>query len=176
MKARLIMIVLGIPIFLMNCQTNPLWFEFTELTGEINLLVFASPDCPMCVSYEAPIKKMMQDEPDLNVIYVFSGNQYSKREIEKFMQSAGKGAKYYRDKEHHIAHNFKPQVTPHFFLVDSLYTVIYDGKFDDRAVDLGVYKKEFDTHYVQQALQEYREGKEPQIKQTTPVGCVFEQP
>lgn len=105
---------------------------------------------------------------------VLSGEHYSKAEVQEYFNETGLKAELVYDADYSIARKFKAGTTPEFVLTDKETNVLYQGLLDDRMKNIGVYKKVWSEHYLQNALEKAQKGLEIEPKHTTAIGCVLE--
>lgn len=68
----------------------------------------------------------------------------------------------------------KPTVIPEAFVINAKDQIIYRGLIDNRFADLGKKRRIITEHYLASAMKAVAKGLEATIKQTTPIGCLFE--
>lgn len=73
---------------------------------------------------------------------------------------------YDGDEPQKVSSAYGPVATPHFFVFDAERKLRYAGRLDDD--ERG---KDIKKHFVRDALEAVLAGREPDIKQTRPVGC-----
>ena len=101
-------------------------------------------------------------------------SNYQKREGDESLEAMKKHASekgynfhYVVDHESQIANAFGGQTTPHAFLFDNDFELVYKGAIDDS------YKSadEVKHAYVKDAMSDLAAGKEIAVSETKPVGC-----
>lgn len=117
---------------------------------------------------------MVKEYPNVQFIAVQSGEHYSQKEIDSFVEETYLLGEVLHDPKYSIANRFKATVTPEFVLLDSNENILYQGLLDDRMQSLGVYKQNWDRHYLEEAIQAALEEKEIELSRTEPIGCVLE--
>jgi thioredoxin-related protein len=150
--------------------------NFSKLiqSAEYTVLMFIAPDCPLCKTMSTPFSELAQAYPDIQFLAVYSGKHYEPMEINMFATETKLKAHIFRDYEYEVAHQLGATVTPEFFLIDSSANIIYRGAMDDRILELGSYKQQWNKHYLRDAIETTLAGKKPSVAKTEPIGCVLE--
>ena len=172
MKKLSLLLLLG----LIACGKKPSNENFNKIlkAKEYTVLMFIAPDCPLCMTLSTPFSKLSDKYKDIQFLAVYSGMHYEPMEINMFATETKLKPHIFRDYEYEVAHQLGASVTPEFFLVDSNANIIYQGMMDDRILELGSYKQQWDKHYLIDAIDATLEGKKPELAKTTPIGCVLE--
>ena len=139
------------------------------------VLMFFVPDCPFAANYTQPYKKLARQFSNLPFYMVLSGEYYSEKEIENFKKQYALPFEIILDKDFTLAKKMRATHSPHFYLIDENQQVLYNGRLDDWAQDLGV-KRQRDkvANYLQDAILAYQNNTQLKTKQTKAVGCVLE--
>jgi len=138
------------------------------------LVVFSSNTCPFVVKWEGRYNdvKKCADNNKVGMIVVNSNCQ--KRDGDDSYEAMQKKAKdkgyefYYAvDKASTLANSFGGQTTPHAFLFNSNYELVYKGAIDDNYDSADDVK----NAYVREAMRSLAKDEEVAIAETKPVGC-----
>jgi uncharacterized protein YwqG len=74
---------------------------------------------------------------------------------------------YLLDDESLIANAVGAQTTPHVFVFDKDFNLVYKGAIDDNFKD----QKAVEKNYLKDAVQSLSAGKSPTLAETKPLGC-----
>ena len=141
---------------------------------EYTLLMFIAPDCPLCMTLSTPFSELSEKYTDIQFLAIYSGKHYEPMEINMFAMETKLKPRIFRDYDYEVAHQLGASVTPEFFLIDSSATILYQGAMDDRILELGSYKQQWDKHYLVDAIEATLAEKEVILKKTEPIGCILE--
>ncbi|MDP5172296.1 MAG: redoxin domain-containing protein [Bacteroidia bacterium] len=140
------------------------------------VFIFLSPECPLCENYSATLKTLRAQFPEEEVSFVgiFSGQWYSRDEIQHFLARYQPPVKVVLDPRYQLQALFQATVTPEAVVVNRSGKVEYQGKIDNWIVSLGKKRTVVNQLYLQDALAALLKGEEPAIRQTEAVGCFIE--
>ena len=141
---------------------------------EHTVIMFIAPDCPLCMTLSTPFSELSEKYTDIQFLAIYSGKHYEPMEINMFATETKLKPHIFRDYDYEVAHQLGASVTPEFFLIDSSATILYQGAMDDRILELGSYKQQWDKHYLVDAIEATLEEKEVILKKTEPIGCILE--
>lgn len=138
------------------------------------LVLFSSNTCPFVQKWEGRYNdlKAWADENNVGMIVLNSNYQHrdgseSLEAMKKKANEKGYDFSYVVDSESKIANAFGGQTTPHAFLFDKDYNLVYKGAIDDNydsAADVS-------NAYVKDAMSSLASGSEVAVSETKPVGC-----
>lgn len=138
------------------------------------LVLFSCNTCPFVLRWEGRYNGLMEWADQNKVGFIVLNSNYQKRDGDdsyKSMQQHAADKKYdfyYAiDQESLIANGFGGQVTPHAFLFDKNYKLVYKGAIDDNYESASEVKK----NYIKDAIASLSAGKEIAIRETPPIGC-----
>lgn len=138
------------------------------------VVIFSSNTCPFVKKWEGRYNDLKQwaDEHDVGLVVLNSN--YSNRNgvdsYEAMQQHAREQAynfPYLVDENSLLANAFGGQTTPHVFLFDKDYKLVYKGAIDDNYDDASKVKKA----YLKTAIHSLAAGEAIAESQTKPVGC-----
>ncbi len=146
-----------------------------DVKGENGVLVlFSSNVCPFVKKWEGRYNdlKTWADKNNLGMIVLNSN--YQKRDgvesLEAMKEKAveiGYNFHYVVDKESQIANAFGGQTTPHAFIFDKDFKLVYKGAIDDNYDSAS----EVTNAYVKNVMTSLSKGETVAISETKPVGC-----
>ncbi|MDA9319954.1 thioredoxin fold domain-containing protein [bacterium] len=161
---------------LFACGKKPMNANFSKLikVKEHTVIMFIAPDCPLCMTLSTPFSELPEKYTDIQFLAIYSGKHYEPMEINMFATETKLKPHIFRDYDYEVAHQLGASVTPEFFLIDSSATILYQGAMDDRILELGSYKQQWDKHYLVDAIEATLAEKEVILKKTEPIGCILE--
>lgn len=138
------------------------------------LVLFSCNQCPFVLRWEDRFNdlKKWADKNDVGML-VLNSNYKNREGVDSFeaMKSKSKemgyNFNYVVDKDSKVANAFGGQTTPHAFLFDGNYILVYKGAIDDN------YKSadEVSETYLKDAIAKISSGEDVVIAETKPVGC-----
>jgi thiol-disulfide isomerase/thioredoxin len=145
-------------------------------TGKINVFVFMSPECPVCISAVDELKRVNDFivNTDINFYLVYPGTYYDIDAIKNFHHFYQLEIPFAWDKRNSFVKRFKAKVTPEVFLLSSSGDVVYSGAINDKVEYLGAKKQIASKNYLMNALMVTLNGGIPDPARTLPVGCYIE--
>jgi peroxiredoxin len=142
--------------------------------AKILVIVFSCNHCPYVVGSEARMIKFANDYAPKGVKMVaINSNETDNHPMDSFehMVTRHKEFKfpwvYLRDESQDVARAYGALRTPHFYVFDQQRKLRYTGRMDDNPKVEAAAK----THELRDAMDAILAGKEPPIKQITPLGC-----
>lgn len=141
-------------------------------TKPYSVLVFLSPECPLCKNYSVVLEKISLDFKDKAAfVGVFPGVAYSENEIEVFRKKYGISFPLVMDTAMTWAKKLQISVTPEVVVLDKEGSLVYRGAIDDWAINPGKQRIHPSQAYLYNALQASVKGLTVFPRITQPVGC-----
>ncbi len=138
------------------------------------LVLFSCNTCPFVKKWEGRYNdlKAWADKNDVGMIVLNSNDQNREggESLDAMKEKAGEmGYKfnYVVDSESLIANAFGGQTTPHAFIFDKDYKLVYKGAIDDNYDS----SSDVSNAYVKDALTSLSNGEALSVSETKPVGC-----
>ena len=138
------------------------------------VLIFSCNTCPFVLKWENRYNGLKQWADDHDVGMVVVNSNYRNRDGVDSYEAMQKHAKekaynfpYLVDANSLLANAFGGQTTPHVFLFDSDYKLVYKGAIDDNYDDASGVKKA----YLKTAIGNLSEGTKIAQAETKPIGC-----
>jgi len=138
------------------------------------LVLFSCNTCPFVKKWEGRYNdiKKWADNNDVGMIVLNSN--YQKRSGDDSLEAMKEKAKsegynflYVVDEESQIANAYGGQTTPHAFLFDGDYNLVYKGAIDDNYDSAA----EVSKAYLKDAMKSLGSNQEVAVNETKPVGC-----
>ena len=129
-----------------QCSTqNPLELNYKLLEGtELNIqsaaetnaftvLIFLSPECPLCQNYAPTINQIESEfeSEGVSFIGIVSGNFYPREQILTYRLKYGIEFPIILDPEIGLAEKLNAEITPEIVVLDSKTQVVYQGAIDN---------------------------------------------
>ena len=146
--------------------------NLTEKNGII--VLFTCNTCPFVVKWEDRYK-IIEDLAKSNYLgFAYINSNYKKRDGDDSFEQMKTHAQemnyrfpYLIDDKSKIANAFGAKTTPHIFLFNSNYQLVYKGAIDDNYDDINKVKE----FYLKDAINQLVKGKKIKVSETKPVGC-----
>ncbi len=157
-------------------------WSLIDLAGKNGVLViFTCNTCPFVVGregrsegWEGRYNGVIAAARELGIGSVLVNSNEAKRkgddsleEMKKHARAAGYIAPYVVDEGHKLADGFGARTTPHVFLLDSEFRLVYRGSIDDN----GNASDEVTERYLEEAMTRMISGKKIKPAITKAVGC-----
>lgn len=138
------------------------------------VIFFLSPECPLCQSYSLTIKNLYQkyQSKGVNFAAVVPGKEYSKEKIIAFRNAYGlKIMPFYLDTNYAFAKQSNATITPEVFVLNQQNQLVYSGRIDNWAYELGKKRTVITSHDLDEVLNKLVLKKPFKSYQTKAVGC-----
>jgi len=150
-------------------------YSLADLKGENGLaVIFSCNTCPFVLEWEKRYNELKEWGEKHGVGIAVLNSNYQNRngsesleEMKKHAQEKGYQVPYLVDDESLIANAFGGQTTPHVFLFDKNFELVYKGAIDDNYGDQSAVKH----HYLKDAIQSVSNGGIVATAETKPMGC-----
>lgn len=139
------------------------------------LVVFSCNTCPFVIAWEDRYPELAELSEKNNIGMVLINSNEAKREgddsIEKMKSHAKEkgyeSISYLVDPSSKLANAFGAKTTPHIFLFDNNWELVYEGAIDDNYKS----KEEVTAKYLENALNNLSAGKTIDPNDTKAIGC-----
>ena len=140
------------------------------------VIVFMSPDCPLCQSYTLTINQLMQkySSKSIQFIGVVPTNNFSVADIVDYKRQYKSNLNLVRDAKCQLVKKIKATITPEVFLLDAQGGVLYSGRIDNWAYELGRKRTVITEHDLKDVLESVVNNKSIKVKKTKAIGCFIE--
>jgi hypothetical protein len=145
---------------------------FDTSSNKIVVLIFLRRDCPVSSRY-APIIQQISahHERDASFWLVFPDKAETPQTIHSYLREYAYHLPALRDPEHALVKLTKVQITPEVAVFNRNHQLLYDGRIDNRYLDLGSSRPAPTTHELADAIDAALAGKMPAANQVRGVGC-----
>ena len=142
------------------------------LQKQLTLVVFLSPECPLCKNYAPILNKLKEDfNQQVNFIGIIPGTAYAKKEIHAYSDRYKISFDLLVDKQKKLSQYLEASVTPEVLLIEQNGNLVYRGAIDDWVINLGKKKLKAEHEYLRTAIQQYLYHQPVLVQRTTPKGC-----
>ncbi len=145
-----------------------------EKSSKFQVIIFLSPDCPVCQKYISRFNEISKDFSDTFTFTAIIPGKSKNREIRKFIREYEINFNVRSDKDNFYVKKLQPIVTPEVYVFDETKKIKYQGAIDNWFYELGKYRPKPTEHYLINALQSIRAGKNPDIERTEAIGCIIQ--
>ncbi|WP_372772466.1 thioredoxin family protein [Mangrovibacterium sp.] len=150
-------------------------FSMLDLKKENGLVViFSCNTCPFVIAWEDRYNGIAEWANNNNVGLVMLNSNYMKRSGDDSLEAMKKHASeknynfpYLVDKESLVANAFGGQTTPHVFLFDRDFKLVFKGAIDDNFKNASEVKQ----NYLKDAITSLAKGEPIVTAETKPIGC-----
>ena len=156
-------------------STNGKSYSLESISEKNGLVViFTSNTCPFVIKWEDryTLAEELAKKNNLGLVYINSN--YKKRKGDDSYENMQKHAKKYNyrfpyllDTESTLANSFGAKTTPHVFMFNKEFQLVYKGAIDDNYENIKKVKK----FYLKDAMEQLANGKKIKVSETEPVGC-----
>lgn len=148
----------------------------TLKANEVSVLVFLSPECPLCLHYTLPLKELENSFTGGNVKFygVFPGKDYSAETIKDYAARFQVTFPLLLDLDYKLTRALKATITPEVFVLDKDLQIQYSGAIDNEFVSVGKKRKVVTDHFLMNALEKVLNKQTVKIAKTTAIGCIIE--
>lgn len=149
-------------------------FLHLDGTQQYLVIVFLSPECPLCQNYTAVLDKLAGVYKGKIALYgIIPGKSYSTVQAEKFRTDYHIGFDLLFDRHFQLSRLLKATTTPEAFLINRKNEVLYTGLIDNWAASLGVQRTVVTKHYLSDAIDASLHHLPANPHSTRPVGCLI---
>ena len=138
------------------------------------VVIFTSNTCPFVIKWEDRYTMVEELTKKNNLGLVYINSNYKKRDgddsFEKMKEHAKKynyRSPYLLDTESTLANSFGAKTTPHVFMFNKEFQLVYKGAIDDNYENINKVKE----FYLKDAIEQLANGKKIKVSETDPVGC-----
>jgi len=144
--------------------------------GGVQVVVFMSPECPLCVYYSGPLNTLYEEFAGDSVQFaaVFSDTLYRRGQIDDFVVEYDLKWPVILDEHNLLRDRLGATVTPQVFVLGKEGQVLYSGAIDDWAVTVRKHRQVVHHQYLRDALVASINQMPVDPARTEPVGCLIQ--
>lgn len=145
-------------------------------SGKARVYYFLSPECPLCQSYSLTIRNLHQEfsKQNIEMIGIIPGTDFSAATISEYKIKYNIPIQLLRDEQLLLVSKYKATITPEVIVINPQGKVMYQGRIDNWAYELGKKRKVITEHNLRDALKSILNNQPVKIKMTKAVGCYIE--
>jgi thiol-disulfide isomerase/thioredoxin len=145
---------------------------FAAASGKPVVLVFLRRDCPVSGRYAPVLQKISKEYADRATFWlIYPDKTDNAQEIRKSVADYGYQLPVLLDPEHTLVKLSRVQITPEVAVFDRDRHLIYDGRIDDRYIDLSRARPAATTHELRDAITAATTRTTLAQKEVRGVGC-----
>lgn len=149
-------------------------YDLSELKkNKGSVLVFLSPECPICQKYTLTINQIQQAFSSQGVAFygIVPGKNFKNKTINKFAVDYGLNMPILLDPDYVLTKSVGATVTPEVILFNADGVMQYAGKVDNWYESIGNRRAVITELYLKDAINSLLSGQLVKVKRTIPVGC-----
>jgi len=176
-RARVALAALLIPLSLgalAGCSPSaPAARGLASSDRALTAFIFLSTECPLSQNYTKPLNELRSayDLATLDLVGVFPLSDDDDERVEAFCKKYPVQFSTRLDHGYELVYALRASVTPEVFLLGRDDELIYSGKIDNWAVELGKTRRVATAHYLKDAIDAHLQGRAPSVDHVDPVGC-----
>lgn len=133
------------------------------------VLIFLSPECPLCKKYAPRLRELHQTFRDEAVFAgVIPGQTFALNEIKTYQHDYKIPFVLLKDDNLALSRSLKAKVTPEVMVISAGGQLLYRGLIDNGIAGLGKQRTVVTEHYLANAIL-----KKNKISSTTAIGCMI---
>ncbi|MBD99639.1 MAG: thioredoxin family protein [Verrucomicrobia bacterium] len=157
-------------------STNGETTTLNKLKGENGtLVIFSCNTCPFVIAWEDRYPDLARETKDASIGFVLINSNEAKRQGDDSMEEMKEHASekgyadipYLVDKNSLLANAFGGKTTPHVFLFNNDWELVYEGAIDDNYKDADAVNQ----RYLHDAIHNLIDGKPINPNDTKAIGC-----
>ncbi len=168
-------IVTAQSIPLKDCKGNSVLFT-EKVTSKARVYFFLSPECPLCQSYSLTIRELFTEfsKQGIEMVGIVPGTDFSAATIAAYQKRYNVPIPLYTDEQLVLVKKYKVTITPEVIVLDKNNKVVYQGRIDNWAYELGKKRKVITEHNLKDALTSIVKQKPIIVAKTKAIGCFIE--
>lgn len=133
------------------------------------VLVFVSPECPLCKKYAARLRELSETfRQEAVFVGIIPGKTYTMKAIREYQQHYHIPFTLLKDESLAFTRSMKAEVTPEVMLVGQDGDIYYRGLIDNGIASLGRQRTVVTEHYLSDAIL-----KKSMVRSTKAIGCMI---
>lgn len=168
--------VLPLKTWLHNLKNQPVVFNL-QPQHKATVLLFLSPECPLCQSYSLTINQLQQQfkEKGVRFVAIVPGQTYDNNTILAFKHKYKmQNLEWFTDKQLLLTKKVEAQITPEVFVFTPNGELVYQGRIDNWAYELSKKRSVITEHDLKNVLTNIVNNKPVSFYKTKAVGCFIE--
>lgn len=144
--------------------------------NKATVIIFLSPECPLCQSYTLTVNNLIKDysSQKIDFVGVVPGKDDAVADIKKYIRSYKASIRVLRDEDNKLVKYLGASITPEAFVIDKNGKIVYSGRIDNWAYELGKKRKIITEHNLKDAIESVLHNQSVKVTKTRAVGCFIE--
>lgn len=147
------------------------FFSATNSRAMAVVFVFVLPDCPVCNSYSAELKRIRLAFPQIEFYRVYADPDLTSAQAGQHAKSYDVGFPALLDPSQQLIQKSGATRTPEAVVFSPAGKLLYRGRIDDRYVDFGKKREAAQEHDLQNALRSILNNEPAKWPEKPPIGC-----
>jgi len=163
-------------ILLKTISNKDIYFT-TNKSDKATVIVFLSPQCPLCQSYSLTINNLVKQHKNngIRFIAVVPGSDYTTDEIVAFKKKYKfTDVAFFIDPNKQLTKKISATITPEVFVINNANKIVYSGRIDNWAYALGKKRAVITEHNLATVLKQIATNKSLTYTKTQAIGCFIE--
>lgn len=141
-----------------------------------NVYVMISPECPLCQSYSRTLIQLYQSYSKRGITFygIVPGKNYTAQAIKEFIATYSIPFEIVFDTDKKFTQYLNANITPEVFLINRQDEIVYSGRIDNWAYQLGKKRKLITQHDLRDAMESVINNQPVKIVKTKAIGCFIE--
>jgi thioredoxin-related protein len=145
-----------------------------KASNKTAVILFLSPECPLCESYTLTIRNLFQTYQKANFSFfiIIPGKTFSKQKISAFRKKYKlEEIPFYLDTKLELATFIQASITPEVAVFTPNNVKVYQGRIDNWAYELSKKRKVITEHDLANVLENIYQGQSVKPYKTKAIGC-----
>ncbi|TAE86244.1 MAG: alkyl hydroperoxide reductase [Bacteroidetes bacterium] len=140
------------------------------------VFIFISPECPLCQSYTLTINKLLTtyQTDSIRFLGIVPGQSFTTAETLGFKRKYKCNLTLLHDPNNKLTNLLKASITPEVFILNQQQKVIYQGRIDNWAYEVGRKRTVITEHNLRDAIEAFKKHQPITPPKTKAVGCFIE--
>ena len=147
------------------------FFSETNVSAKASVLIFILPDCPVCNSYTAELKRIRRAFPQIQFYLVYADPDVTAAEARQHSKDYDFGFPGLLDPGQQLVRRSRATRTPEAAVFSPDGKLLYRGRIDDRYIDFGKKRDHPRERDLQNALDSILKDDPARWPDKPPVGC-----
>lgn len=159
-----------------DLQNNPATL-LSARAKTATVLIFLSPECPLCQSYSLTLRNLVRGYQSNGVVFIgiVPGKEFSKEQIIAFQHRYQlKEIKFITDPDLNAVKQFGATITPEVVVIDPKGQMVYRGRIDNWAYELGRKRTKITEHDLDRVLNKLCQNIPFKPYTTKAIGCFIQ--
>lgn len=188
MKAIYLLLLLASPLLQRGAESTQInTISLLDLKGQTvslhkyvgkgaTIFIFISPECPLCQSYTLTINKLLAtyQTDSIRFLGIVPGSSFTTAETLDFKRKYKCNLTLLHDPKNKLTDLLKATITPEVFMLNQQQKVIYQGRIDNWAYEVGKKRAVITEHNLIDAIKAVKLHQPIAYPKTKAVGCFIE--